>query len=149
MPIYFISGHINLTQDEFLTHYVPTLDQIINPTNKFVMGNAHGGDTMGLDYLLENGISPKSITIYYHGFDKNHPRNRDYYRSKGLNLIDGFKSYTERDSAMTYSSDIDIAWIRPKEETKKLLESLGEIYRPSRVSGTEKNLIRRHQKNKK
>lgn len=149
MPTYFISGHINLSQDEFLVHYVPKLNQVINSKNKFVMGNAQGGDTLGLDYLLTHGVSPKSITIYYHGFNPSHPRNKDYYRSMGLNLIDGFKSYTERDSAMTYASNIDIAWVRSKEETRKLLESLGETYRPSRVSGTEKNLIRRQQKNNK
>jgi len=49
---------------------------------------------------------------------------------------------------MTYSSDVDIAWLRSPEETKKLLEANGEKYRPMRISGTEKNLLRRKNKNK-
>jgi hypothetical protein len=146
MPTYFISGHINLTQVEFDTHYVPKINQVLNSNNKFVMGNAQGGDTLSLDYLISKKVNPKSITIYYHGYDKNHPRNKDYYTNLGVNLIDGFRSYTHRDSAMTYTSDVDIAWVRPPEETKKLLESLGEVYRASRISGTEKNLIRRQKK---
>jgi len=67
MTTYFISGHTNLTQLEFNSHYVPILNNLLNTNSKFVIGNSQGTDTMSLDYLLNHNISPQSITIYYFG----------------------------------------------------------------------------------
>ncbi len=44
---------------------------------------------------------------------------------------------------MTINSTHDIAWIRPEEETRRLVEAEGKKYSPGRISGTEKNLLRR------
>ena len=50
----------------------------------------------------------------------------------------------DRDYAMTINSDKDIAWVRSKEEYKKLY---GKFFRPNRISGTENNLLRRQRLN--
>ena len=41
------------------------------------------------------------------------------------------------------ASNDDILWVRPAEETKAMY---GAMYRPGRVSGTEKNRLRRIEK---
>lgn len=55
-----------------------------------------------------------------------------------MEVVKGWHS--QRDAAMTASSDYDILWVRSDEETKKLY---GAKYRPGRVSGTQKNKDRR------
>ncbi len=142
MTIYFISGHTNLTKEEFNKHYKPLLDNIINDnnTNSFVIGNSEGADKMAFQYLISKGISIDNITIYY--FSKNNQEDNFYFHYKPK-IIQGFTSYEKRDAAMTNASDKDILWIRPKEDNKKLLESLGEKYRENRISATERNLQRR------
>eukprot|EP00656_Telonema_subtile_P031038 TRINITY_DN3400_c0_g1_i1.p1 TRINITY_DN3400_c0_g1~~TRINITY_DN3400_c0_g1_i1.p1 ORF type:complete len:108 (+),score=17.19 TRINITY_DN3400_c0_g1_i1:76-399(+) len=57
----------------------------------------------------------------------------------GIRCVGGFYSHPAKDEAMTQASDVDIAWVRSPEEQKALY---GGKYRP-RVSGTEKNLLRR------
>ncbi len=142
MTIYFISGHTNLTKEEFNKQYKPLLDNIINDnnTNSFVIGNSEGADKMAFQYLIYKGISIYNITIYY--FSKNNQEDNFYFNYKPK-IIKGFTSYEKRDAAMTNASDKDILWIRPKEDNKKLLESLGEKYRENRISATERNLQRR------
>jgi hypothetical protein len=140
---YFISGHTNLTKEEFNKNYKEKLDSIIHNEKDytFIIGNSNGADLIALKYLLNNGCNPKLITIYY--MDNINDRNENYYINLGLNIIKGFTSYDKRDSLMTKNSDLDIGWIRSPEENKKLLESIGEKFRKNRISGTEKNLLRR------
>jgi hypothetical protein len=151
MTIYFISGHCNISQDEFELHYKLKIDKIIlDKTNKFVIGNAWGADTMALEYLLKNNYPANMITIYY--LESKNSKSIDYYKSLGVNVIDEFTSYSKRDGQMTMDSDVDIAWIRPQHETEELLKKNCEKFNKSRISGTEKNLLRRKkliQENKK
>ncbi|VBB17917.1 hypothetical protein YASMINEVIRUS_380 [Yasminevirus sp. GU-2018] len=140
MPTYFISGHVNLTEDEFKLHYKKRLDDLIMTKNdKIVVGNANGADKMSFDYLVDNAYPPNLITVFHYGSGV----PRSYYVSKGVNVIDGFDSYTKRDSHMTNNSDADILWIRPEDETKAIVEKEGKVYRPGRISGTEINKNRR------
>jgi hypothetical protein len=54
------------------------------------------------------------VTIYHKGkFIRNNKYN---YKTIG-----GYTDFTEKDLAMTNNSDIDILWIRPKEDTKKTI----------------------------
>jgi hypothetical protein len=119
--IYFISGHLDITFDEFFDYYAPKLRHIINnePDAKFVVGDAKGCDCFAQTYLSIN-ISHDDVTVY-NMFDS--PRNNAWE----FKTIGGFKSDEERDAAMTKASTHDIAWVRPGREK----------------SGTAKNLERR------
>jgi hypothetical protein len=114
--IFFISGHLDLTQEEFQTHYVPLLREAISMGDSFIVGDARGTDAMAQEFLAKLSAS----VIVYHMFEL--PRN-----NCGFEVIGGFRTDQERDEAMTKNSDADIAWIRPGREK----------------SGTAKNLLRR------
>jgi hypothetical protein len=114
--IYFISGHLSLTQSEFDVHYKPLIDEALFHGYSFVVGDAKGADTMAQDYLY--GKTDK-VTVY-HMFES--PRYNAGFTTEG-----GFLTDKERDSCMTDNSDRDIAWVREGRER----------------SGTQKNLDRR------
>ena len=124
---YFVSGHLDLTREEFDEHYVPRIDKAIENGASFVVGDASGTDYIAQDYLWTqcklNEMSYKSVTVY-HMLVK--PRNHIFK----FVTVGGFKSDKERDEAMTNASDEDIAWVRPGREK----------------SGTAKNLKRRENK---
>jgi hypothetical protein len=138
MSVFFISGHTNLTQSEFDLHYKALIDQSINHNGHYVIGNAKGADTMALEYLLSRGVDPSKITIYF--YDRFGHTSIQKYSTRGLHVVSDFGSYTARDAQMTYDSTVDILWVRPEEESKKLL---GKAYKKGHISGTEKNLLRR------
>lgn len=139
---YFISGHLDLSQEEFDTHYLPQIINVLNdPDARFVIGDAMTKDSKRLscdqeaqNYLVKNGYGDR-ITIY-HMMDK--PR---FLLNSDIKTIGGFQSDDERDSQMTEDSDQDIAWVRPQEECKRLY---GKKYKEGRLFGTEKNLRRRN-----
>jgi len=118
--IYFISGHRNITEDEFMTHYSPKiLEALRDPNVEFVVGECDGTDIMA-QHFLKGKIVDEKLTVYHMG-DK--PINIDGdWKTKG-----GYKSHVHRDSVMTNVSHIDIFWIR----------NWGEN------TGTEQNIIRR------
>lgn len=121
---YFISGHRDITAEEF-QNYSQALDKIIKeiPDASFVVGDYYGVDIMAQDYLINVlKIDPAQITVY-HMFDK--PRN---INEKITNTVGGFETDEERDAAMTTNSSHDIAFVR---NHKKL-------------SGTAQNILRRH-----
>ena len=114
--IFFISGHLSLTQEEFDTHYKPLIDEKLSHNYSFVVGDAKGADTLAQTYLF----GKTDRVVVYHMFGS--PRYNSGFPTEG-----GFQSDEERDSAMTDNSDIDIAWVRKGREK----------------SGTQKNLDRR------
>jgi len=115
--VLYVSGHLDLTRDEFNAHYVPKLDAAVKePPVAFVMGDARGADQLAQAYL---GSKYANVTVY-HMFEK--PRY-----NAGFDTVGGFTSDTSRDEAMTQASTHDIAWVRPGRE----------------ASGTAKNLARR------
>lgn len=120
--IYFISGHRDITKDEFKKYYEPKIQKVLKYDNdaEFVIGDYQGVDIMAQEYLCLKGYEDK-VTVY-HMFDK--PRNiaNDHMKTSG-----GYKDDIDRDSAMTRNSDFDIAFIRE-----------GKVN-----SGTEQNIIRR------
>jgi hypothetical protein len=114
--IYFISGHLSLTQDEFDAHYKPLIDEALSHHSSFVVGDAKGADTLAQKYLF----GKTDTVVVYHMFES--PRY-----NAGFLTESGFQSDEERDIAMTDNSDRDIAWVRKGREK----------------SGTQKNLDRR------
>ena len=121
MKIAFVSGHLDLTKEEFQEHYVPLLQQAIINHDKFVVGDARGTDSMVQAYLAYCLQDKNDVTVY-HMFGS--PRNN----VGNFRTIGGFENDNERDAEMTAASDYDIAWVRPGRET----------------SGTAKNLKRRN-----
>lgn len=122
--IYFISGHRDITEEEFKTYYVPQLEDILQFEEnciQFVVGDYEGVDIIAQKWLLEH-LNDKSRVTVYHMYDK--PRN---CASKKFKTKGGYKNDIERDSAMTEISDMDIAWIRKGKER----------------SGTAQNILRR------
>lgn len=134
--IYFISGHRNITEDEFINNYVKRFNAIemvyqyqkaMNEIDDidvplYVVGDYEGVDIMSQNYLIDNlKIDPKRITVY-HMFNK--PKN---YNSKITNFKGGFNYDEERDAAMTNDSTEDIAFIRDHLQ----------------MSGTAMNILRR------
>ncbi len=120
---YFVSGHRDITEEEFIEHYEPILWEKMNERDsKFVIGDCAGADDMAQKYL--SAMQFKDVTVY-HMFEE--PRH-----NAGFKTIGGFNTDTERDSAMTDNSDEDILWIKPGREN----------------SGTAHNKKRREKKNK-
>lgn len=105
--IYFISGHRDITIDEFKHYYTTKIDAVLKNDNNstFVIGDYYGVDIMAQDYLVKKGLQDK-VTVY-HMFEK--PRNINPLIKS---LKGGFKTDEERDSAMTDASDFDIAFVR-------------------------------------
>ncbi len=114
--IYFISGHLDVSEAEFVAHYQPVIDAAIARGEGFVLGDARGADSLAQAYLLGKTTD---VTVY-HMFE--HPRNNAGFETKG-----GFESDNARDKHMTLNSTQDIAWVREGREK----------------SGTQRNLDRR------
>jgi len=121
---YFISGHRDITQDEFDYNYAAILDKLMDDEDTlFVVGDCDGADIMAQNLLMDEFmLSPDRITVY-HAYDK--PRNLN---PKITNVVGGFSSHVEKDEAMTKVSSHDIAFVR---DWKKM-------------SGTAQNILRRH-----
>lgn len=119
MPTYFISGHLDLTPDEFDDHYRLRLREAVSKDASFVVGDAHGTDRMAQVYLMGWGAN---VTVFHMLVE---PRNNAGFPTEG-----GFRSDAARDAQMTADSDADIAWVRPGREK----------------SGTARNLKRRTEK---
>ena len=115
--IYFVSGHRNLTQEEFDNFYAPKIDSIVNGDNcaSFVVGDWEGCDTMFINFLLEQVDYPP-ITIYH---VEEEPRVK-YGNESILNVENIYsiklRNYDECDAKMTKDSVFDVAWIRPGRE---------------------------------
>lgn len=122
--IYFISGHGNITFEEWFAHYKPFIDEAISKNGQFILGDFRGTDTLSAEYLKNKTPQVKIV----HCFQK--PRYKvDIVNlpSKHWEYIGGFENDTERDTFMTQNSDFDIAWVREGKEN----------------SGTAKNIKRR------
>ena len=118
----FISGHGDVTYDEFKEHYIPQIESVSEDgVEEFVVGDFKGADLMAQEYLhYLSEMIPTKVTIY-HMFEK--PRHNPH----NFPTVGGFADDESRDAAMTAASTVDIGWIRPGKKN----------------SGTEKNLKRR------
>ena len=120
----FVSGHIDLTEAEFASHYKPRIDAAFARGHRFVVGDAAGCDAMAqsnLSLLMagRQGGPVRRVVVYHMMIC---PRN-----NRDFPTVGGYMSDKARDSAMTAASTYDIAWVRQGREK----------------SGTAKNLRRR------
>lgn len=124
--IYFISGHRDLTSQEFKELYIPKIQRVLgaDPGAEFVMGDYEGADYMAQEYLVELGLSER-VTVY-------HMWGKPRHLAPGIHkTIGGFKSDYSRDTQMTKDSDFDIAF----------------VLKPGR-SGTYQNIMKRWRQKK-
>ena len=101
---YFISGHRNVTLEEFYEHYVPRIVGALMEDSLFVVGDCPGVDVMAQEYLKKSGAGDR-VTVF-HMLES--PRH-----NIGFLTVGGFMSDVQRDYTMTLNSDDDIAWVRP------------------------------------
>jgi hypothetical protein len=147
MTTYFVSGHLDLTKEEFAEHYEPKLLAALKEGASFVVGDAPGCDFMAQRFLLDSwqqsGRTRAELCTVYHmlewprhsygsgyGSHDPNPCRGILLRHGGFPLRGGFTSDRERDEAMTQVSDDDIAWVRPSGSKRH-------------SSGTAQNLQRR------
>jgi len=131
---YFVSGHVDLTEEEFAAHYVDKINAALKEKATFLMGDADGADYMAAKYLHEKGCH--RVVIYYKGMPT--VQNPFGYMTRGP-----FPTHPAKDAQMTADSDEDIVWLRPYEVMKKMIEDRGEVFEVGRISGTEQNILRR------
>lgn len=113
-----ISGHLDVSKEEFEKHYREKIDQGIARGDAFVVGDSRGGDSLGQQYLAKKGV--KNVVIY-------HLHQRPFSNFGNWQTRGQFTNHTQKDAAMTRDSTYDIAWVRD----------------PERSSGTRRNLERR------
>lgn len=121
--IFFISGHRDITNEEFNKLYIPKILNAINEYNAyFIMGDYEGVDIMAQNFLInEIGYDVDKICVYHMGlFPMNINENIKNIKPYFLNDV-------HRDSTMTKESDEDIAFIREGKNN----------------SGTAQNILRR------
>ena len=116
----FVSGHLDLTEEEFAEHYAERILDAINQGHNFCVGDAKGADTIAQQFIAKHKTIKNTLFIA-HMFIS--PRNF----VSDATLQGGYTSDEHRDASMTMNSDYDICWVRPGREN----------------SGTAKNLIRR------
>lgn len=128
--IYFISGHRNLSYEDFEKYYIPKIREVLenDPWAEFIVGDCKGADKYAMDYIYNK--TGRKLTIY-HMFES--PRNipEGYEPPIGIEEILDCSVSTiseERDSAMTRDSDFDIVFVKDDRWD----------------SGTAQNIKRRH-----
>lgn len=107
MKVAFVSGHGDVTPEEFEEHYLPRLQKALDAGHRFVVGDYHGVDQMAQWWLHRRCAD---VTVF-HMFKL--PR---YFAGAPFRMVGGFPNDGARDAAMTGASDYDIAWIRPGKE---------------------------------
>lgn len=120
MKTAFISGHRDVTEEEFQEHYTPLILAAVKAGHNFVVGDCEGVDYRSQLELFSANATDK-LTVF-HMYKSPRWRAVETVKTRG-----GYTSDNARDSAMTEASDYDIAWVRPGKEK----------------SGTAKNLARR------
>ena len=132
----FISGHRDVTQEEFDEHYAPLLSEAFGNFHSFVVGDYYGADHMAQKYLKEIGCPDYKIVVF-HMFKS--PRC-----CESTSSIGGFTTDEDRDRAMTNSSDYDIAWVRKGKENSGTAQNLARrefMHIHEQIGSSKKNLF--------
>ena len=124
---YFISGHRDITEQEFKEHYIPQINRVLELDKyaHFRIGDWKGCDDLAFNYLLDRIKDFQIITI--HCIDcVRLPK----YSEKQYPYIMPYKceTYDECDRTMTEYSDFHIAWIRPGREDSHTAKNIKRRY---------------------
>ena len=120
---YFVSGHRDLTKEEFEEYYVPLIQKVIEEDIyvDFVVGDWEGCDTIFVKYM-EEYYTDIVIHIFYVSSSRIKEGEFNEYCFRECD------SYDECDSVMTLVSDFDIAWIRPGREDSHTAKNIKRRY---------------------
>ena len=120
---YFVSGHRDLTMEEFDRHYVYQLDRVLaeDPYAEFVVGDWEGCDTIFVKYM-EEYYTDATIHIFYVSSPRIEEGEFNEYNFHGC------ESYDDCDESMTRHSNFDIAWIRPGREDSHTAKNIKRRY---------------------
>ena len=120
---YFVSGHRDLTMEEFDRHYVYQLDRVLadDPYAEFVVGDWEGCDTIFVKYM-EEYYTDVRIHIFYVFSSRIKEGEFNEYRFHEC------KSYDDCDASMTRHSNFDITWVRPGKEDSHTAKNIKRRY---------------------
>lgn len=106
----FISGHLDVTQEEYDLHYAEKVYNAAVAGHSFVLGDARGCDRLAIDHLkllMRYGFTvPDRIRVYHM---LSNPRGQ---RVSAISYYGGYETDEQRDEAMTHASDYDILCVR-------------------------------------
>lgn len=138
----FISGHRNITPQEFNYNYIDRIQSFFNWASKessvaekhltFYIGDCNGCDKLAFDFIVNYIITEnvKNISIVlcrmvnpFDGQNKLLQTNYDF-----IKILTQFKTHEERDCFLTENTEYDILWVREGDWD----------------SGTAQNFVRRH-----
>lgn len=121
----FISGHRNITQEEFTKYYTEEIDSFLRWVDKesslgsksltFYIGDCIGCDSMAInyiaDYITKHNTSNINIKLCML-CDTFSGQNNTIYNNKYIKIIKKFNTHEERDCYMTENTTYDILWVR-------------------------------------
>lgn len=124
--IYFISGHRNLSYEDFEKYYIPVIDQVVSNDESdpvFIMGDCEGVDKFAMDYIAKTYswihlevfhmfLSPRNTPLDLPEEEILRTPAYGYNSMPDVFFVGGFTSDEERDAAMTKASDFDIAFVK-------------------------------------
>lgn len=128
--IAMISGHLDLTEEEFKEHYDDLIYAAVLARDGIVIGDAPGADTMAQRTLSAWGYP--YVTIYYNAQWAGPRNNIGAWKTIAV----GMKPY-EKDAAMTAASDYDIAWVRPGKEKSGTAANLKRRVKKAKIGDNE------------
>lgn len=126
---YFVSGHRDLTFEEFEKHYLPIIDNVLSEDAfaEFIVGDWEGCDLMTVEYLTLLPRKIPKITIYYVENVRMRPFRDSIYNVENVYFKEK-STYDECDASMTMDSDFDIAWVRPGRENSHTANNIRRRY---------------------
>jgi len=105
MKTVMVTGHLDLTPEEFTEHYVPKLVQAAECGYSFVVGDGPGCDDMTQRWFHATGIHPSRVVVYHMLV-----KPRCYVGE--FSTSGGYLTDAERDEAMARASDATVGWVR-------------------------------------
>lgn len=118
----FISGHRDLTREEFKTYYCHVIDAYINWINiesnlgkkqvTFYVGDCEGCDRFAIEYLV--GKLNRNIKLVICSLKEKFDGqiNYDLCINDNISVIKEFNTHEERDCYMTEQTEYDVLWVR-------------------------------------
>jgi hypothetical protein len=109
-PVYFVSGHDDLSEEEFDEYYAPRLDRLMQKDLYFIVGDSNGADAMAQGYFAARGY--QKVMIYHAG-------DAPKINVGNFGCVGGFKGDKTKNIAMTMDSFDDVVYVRKVEEQKR------------------------------